>query len=77
MAVFPDSVDKLTPKIGYLPGPVPWKLNEKLEQFGANIINKKSDDTVCKDRKLLTGASPLASNKLGKLAADTLLDDLE
>lgn len=77
MAVFPDSVDKLTPKIGYLPGPVPWKLNEQLEKYGANIINKKSDDTVCKDRKLLTGASPLASNKLGKLAADTLLDDLQ
>ena len=76
MAVFPDTIDKLTPKIGYLPGPVPWKLNDELEKYGVNIINKKSDDTVCKDRKLLTGASPLASNELGKLAAQSLLDDL-
>jgi molecular chaperone Hsp31 and glyoxalase 3 len=77
MAVFPDSVDKQTPKIGYLPGPMPWKLNEKLEALGATIINEKSDDTVCKDRRLLTGASPLASNDLGKLAAQTLLDALK
>ena len=73
MAVFPDAIDKQTPKIGYLPGHMPWALSEKLKSLGVNIINTKSDKTVCLDRRLITGASPLASNELGKLAASTLL----
>ena len=77
MAVFPDSVDKQTPMIGYLPGHMPWALSEKLKGLGATIVNKKSDNTVCLDRKLITGASPLASNELGKLAANTLLKALK
>jgi molecular chaperone Hsp31 and glyoxalase 3 len=77
MAVFPDSVDKMTPKIGYLPGQMPWALSEKLKSLGATIVNTKSDKTVCLDRKLITGASPLASNELGKLAAQTLLSELK
>ncbi|MEM7157549.1 MAG: glyoxalase III HchA [Myxococcota bacterium] len=76
MAVFPDSVDKMTPKIGYLPGPMPWRLGEKLTSLGANIVNTKADDTCCIDRNLITGASPLAANKLGQLAATTLLQRL-
>jgi molecular chaperone Hsp31 and glyoxalase 3 len=76
MAVFPDSVDKMTPKIGYLPGQMPWGLSEKLKSLGATIVNAKSDKTVCLDRKLITGASPLASNELGKLVATTLLREL-
>jgi molecular chaperone Hsp31 and glyoxalase 3 len=36
----------------------------------------KADNTVCLDRKLITGASPQASNKLGKLAANTMLKEL-
>jgi molecular chaperone Hsp31 and glyoxalase 3 len=76
MAVFPDSVDKKTPMIGYLPGHMPRSLSEKLKSLGANIVNTKSDKTVCLDRKLITGASPLASNELGKLAASTLLKEL-
>jgi molecular chaperone Hsp31 and glyoxalase 3 len=77
MAVFPDSVDKMTPKIGYLPGQMPWGLSEKLKSLGANIMNTKADKTVCLDRKLMTGASPLAANELGKLAAETLLKELK
>ncbi len=77
MAVFPDSVDKMTPKVGYLPGPMPSPLSEKLKGLGANIVNTKADDTVCRDRKLLSGASPLAANALGKLAAETLLEELK
>lgn len=76
IAVFPDSVDKTTPKIGYLPGNMPTGLSEKLKQLGANLVNTKSDSTTCLDRKLITGASPLASNNLGKLAAETLLKEL-
>ena len=77
MAVFPDSVDKQTPMIGYLPGHMPFGLSERLKSLGAKIVNSKSDDTVCLDRKLITGASPLASNNLGKLAANTLLKELK
>lgn len=73
MAVFPDSVDKQTPLIGYLPGHMPWKLNEQLTNLGAVIVNKKADNATCVDRNLITGASPLAANELGKLATNTIL----
>jgi molecular chaperone Hsp31 and glyoxalase 3 len=76
MAVFPDSVDKMTPMIGYLPGQMPMSVSEKLKSLGVNLMNTKADNTVCIDRKLITGASPLASNELGKLAANTLLKEL-
>jgi D-lactate dehydratase / protein deglycase len=77
MAVFPDSVDKKTPMIGYLPGQMPWGLSEKMKSLGVNVVNTKSGKTVCLDRKLITGASPLASNELGKLATQTLLTELK
>mgnify|MGYP006078167979 CR=1 FL=1 len=77
MAVFPDSVDKQTPMIGYLPGQMPWGLSEKLKSLGAKLVNKKGDNTTCRDRRLITGASPLASNNLGKLAAETLLKEIK
>ena len=73
IALFPDSVDKQTPVIGYLPGHMPFELGEKLKELGMHIINKKADDTCHIDRNLITGASPYASNKLGRLAAETLL----
>jgi molecular chaperone Hsp31 and glyoxalase 3 len=76
MAVFPDSVDEMTPKIGYLPGLMPWSLGAKLTGLGAKIVNKKADDTCHVDRKLITGASPNAANALGKLAATTMLNSL-
>ena len=77
MAVFPDAIDEMTPMIGYLPGKMPSGLSEKLKSLGATIVNTESDKTVCLDRKLITGASPLASNELGKLAATTLLKELK
>jgi molecular chaperone Hsp31 and glyoxalase 3 len=76
MAVFPDSVDEKTPTIGYLPGLMPYGLSKKLKSLGVKLMNTKMDKTVCVDRKLITGASPLASNELGKLAATTLLKAL-
>ncbi|MCK6264466.1 protein deglycase HchA [Vibrio sp. ZSDE26] len=72
MAVFPDSVDDQSPMIGYLPGKVPWGLSEKLRGLSVILVNSKADKTVCRDRLLITGASPLAANALGKLAAETL-----
>lgn len=77
MCVFPDSVDKQTPMVGYLPGKMPFPVSEKLKSLGAILMNKKSDKTVYVDRKLITGASPLASNELGILAANTLLKTLK
>jgi molecular chaperone Hsp31 and glyoxalase 3 len=76
MAVFPDAVDEMTPMIGYLPGHMILGVSERLKSFGANIVNTEGDETVCVDRKLITGASPLASNELGRLAANTLLKEL-
>jgi len=76
MAVFPDAVDEMTPMIGYLPGQMKNGVSERLKNLGATIVNTESDKTVCIDRKLITGASPLASNELGKLAAKTLLKEL-
>ncbi|MEJ6696238.1 MAG: protein deglycase HchA [Saprospiraceae bacterium] len=77
MAVFPDAVDEMTPMVGYLPGHMKNGVSERLKNLGATIVNTESDKTVCVDRKLITGASPLASNELGKLAANTLLKVLK
>ena len=49
---------------------------EKLQSLGAEVVNTKADDTCHIDRKLITGASPLASDALGRLAATTLLEQL-
>ena len=73
MAVFPDSVDNKTPLFGYLPGKMVVGVSEELKSLGVQLMNSKMDKTVCVDRRLITGSSPLASNELGKLAANTLL----
>ncbi len=73
MAAFPDSVDKQTPMIGYMPGHMPWKFGEKLTELGVEIINKKADKTCHRDRNLITGASPNAANAFGILSATELL----
>ena len=65
--------EKIRPMIGYLPGHMTFELGEKLKEMGMTIVNKKADDTCHIDRTLITGASPKASNKLGRLAANTLL----
>ena len=48
-------------------------VSEELKNLGVQLVNSKMDKTVCIDRILITGSSPLASNELGKLAANTLL----
>lgn len=73
IAAFPDAVDKQTPMIGDMPGHMPWKFGEKLKELGVTIINKKADKTCHVDRKLITGAGPLAANEFGKLSANELL----
>ena len=76
IASFPDAVDEQGPMIGYTPGHMPYKYGEKLNNLGVTIINEEADNTVHKDRKLITGASPLAANAFGKLAATELLKEI-
>ena len=77
IAAFPDAVDKQTPMIGYMPGHMPWKFGEKLNALGVEIINSKADATCHIDRRLISGASPKAANAFGRLAAETLLKNVE
>jgi len=76
IAAFPDAVDAQGPMIGYTPGKMPWIYGEKLNNLGVTIINEKADNTVYIDRKLITGASPLAANEFGKLSANELLKEV-
>lgn len=77
ICVFPDSLDTgANIDIGYIPGPMPWLVGERLRELGVTILNSDITGKVHKDRRLLTGDSPLASNNLGKLAAETLLADV-
>ncbi|GGH62155.1 protein deglycase HchA [Frigidibacter albus] len=73
ICAFADRVDAHTPKIGYMPGKLTWKFGEHLTAQGFTITNKLISGATCKDGRLLTGDSPLASNALGKLAATELL----
>jgi molecular chaperone Hsp31 and glyoxalase 3 len=76
ICAFPDALDEKTPDIGYMPGHLTWKFGEKLKALGFKILNDDISGAVHKDRKLLTGDSPLAANNLGKLAAETLLKEV-
>ena len=59
--------------IGYLPGAMPWELSRKLSDYGVKVMNERADDGCCLDRQLITGASPAAADKLGRLASKRLL----
>lgn len=75
ICVFPDTLDEgANIAIGYMPGRLPWLLGEKLKALGVRILNTGITGQVHQDRKLLTGDSPLASHRLGKLAANALLE---
>ena len=73
IAAFPDAIDEQTPMIGYMPGHMPWKFGKKLNSLGVTIINQEADNTCHVDRKLISGASPLAANEFGKISAKELL----
>lgn len=77
MNAFPDAVDRQTPLMGYMPGHMPWKFGERLNNLGVTILNKKISGACYVDRKLVTGDSPLAANEFGKLAAKCLLEEVE
>ena len=44
--------------------------------LGFEIVNDDISGAVHRDRKLITGDSPLAGNNLGKLAAKAMLEDV-
>ncbi len=78
MCVFPDSLDEgANIDIGYIPGNLPWLVGSSLVDLGVEILNEGITGQTHKDRKLLTGDSPLASNNLGKLAAEALLAEVK
>lgn len=75
--VFPDTLDTgHNIDIGYIPGKMSWLVGEELRKLGVIVINKEMTGETHRDRYVLTGDSPLASNNLGKLAANTLLEDV-
>jgi len=74
MCCFTDKTDAFTPKLGYLPGEMPWKCQAALEEQGATVINKKETGQCTVDRELITGDSPDAAQNLGKLASPILVE---
>lgn len=69
---FTDKTDAFTPKVGYLPGPMPWKCQESIEKLGITVVNTTETGAVNQDRELITGDSPNAADNLGKFAAPIL-----
>lgn len=78
VCVFPDALDKgPNIDIGYLPDQLQWLVADLLSKQGVTVVNEKMTGQVHQDGKLLTGDSPLASNSLGRLAADALVDAVQ
>ncbi|WP_067975462.1 glyoxalase III HchA [Mycolicibacter icosiumassiliensis] len=76
VCVFPDALDEgPNLEIGYLPGRLCWLVADLLSKQGLTVVNDAMTGQVHRDRKLLTGDSPLASNRLGHLAAAALLEE--
>ena len=71
--MFPASLDKQTPLVGYLPGHMPFGLGESLHEISLNTVNNKAHDTCHIDRTSITGASSNAIINLGRLTAQILL----
>jgi len=76
MVAFPDKMDKQSPSLGYLPGQLPWFQCEELEKQGIEVINEKITGATHIDRKLISGDSPKACDKLGKIAVEQLFKEL-
>jgi len=73
---FTDITDAKTPGVGYLPGHMPWKCQEALENKGIKIKNKKETGQVMQSKELITGDSPYAAQNLGVCAAKALVEKL-
>ena len=62
----------VAPLVGYLPGKVPWTLETRLRELGANVTGSEKG-TVLVDRELITGDSPNAENKIAAVATPLLV----
>ena len=62
----------VAPLVGYLPGKVPWTLETRLRELGANVTGSEKG-TVLVDRELITGDSPNAENKIAAVALPLLV----
>ena len=71
---FPDVVDVTLPESGYQPGEMPWFYGAKLKALGVEFLNNNISGACHKDRKLITGDSPMAANKFGEMCALALLE---
>lgn len=76
IVAFPDSGDKQSPSIGYLPGQLPWLQCEELEKEGIQVMNKKITGATHVDRKLISGDSPKACDEMGKITVNELFKEL-
>ncbi|RZU28695.1 molecular chaperone Hsp31 and glyoxalase 3 [Streptomyces sp. BK022] len=75
LCVFPDALDTgPNLEMGYLPGRLRWLVADLLEKQGVEVLNSEITGQTHRDRGLLTGDSPLASNALGLLSADVLVE---
>lgn len=61
----------VAPLVGYLPGKVPWTLETRLRELGANVTGSEKG-TVLVDRELITGDSPNAENEIAAVALPLL-----
>jgi molecular chaperone Hsp31 and glyoxalase 3 len=70
---FTDKTDAMTPSFGYLPGKMPWKCQESIEEEGIKVVNTTETGATKRDRELITGDSPNAAHNLGVVAAPILV----
>ena len=73
MVCFSDKSDAFSPKVGYMPGTMPWLVQAALRGQGAEVHNNSETGATQVDRELITGDSPLASNKLGLISVPILV----
>lgn len=76
MTLFPAAADQLMALSGYLPGAPTWNFQHRLEDLGIKVLSHLPTGSTHRDRKLLSGDSPFAADKLGQLASRTLLAEL-
>lgn len=73
MVTFSDKTDKMTPKLGYIPGPMPWMLQEAMRKAGAHVTNTSEKGATHVDRELITGDSVDSSDAVGRIAAPLMV----
>jgi molecular chaperone Hsp31 and glyoxalase 3 len=74
LVTFTDKMDQTSPKIGYLPGQLPWLMQAALRDQGMDPFNGKETGATHVDRELVSGDSPQAANAIGKLAAPLMVE---